>query len=66
MAKAIGYALNQRVALERFLEDGRLPLHNNGSEQALRREVIGRNYAESGIMRSNEMLGVGVRPRCSA
>jgi transposase len=42
IAKAIGYALNQRAALERFLEDGRLPLHNNGSEQALRREVIGR------------------------
>jgi hypothetical protein len=42
IARAIGYALNQRAALERFLEDGRLPLHNNGSEQALRREVIGR------------------------
>ena len=42
IAKAIGYALNQRAALGRFLEDGRLPLHNNGSEQALRREVIGR------------------------
>jgi len=42
LAKAIGYALNQRAALQRFLEDGRLPLHNNISEQALRREVIGR------------------------
>jgi hypothetical protein len=42
IARALGYALNQRAALERFLEDGRLPLHNNGSEQALRREVIGR------------------------
>lgn len=41
-AKAIGYALNQRVALQRFLDDGRLPLHNNGSERALRREAIGR------------------------
>jgi len=42
LAKALGYALNQRAALEHFLEDGRLPLQNNGSEQALRREVIGR------------------------
>lgn len=41
-AKAIGYALNQRVALQRFLDDGRLPAHNNASERALRREAIGR------------------------
>lgn len=40
-AKAIGYALNQRVALQRFLDDGRLPIHNNGSERALRREAVG-------------------------
>jgi transposase len=42
MAKAIGYAQNQEVALRRFLEDGRLPLHNNLSELQLRREAIGR------------------------
>ena len=42
LAKALGYALNQRVALMRFLEDGRLPLHNNDSERELRREAIGR------------------------
>lgn len=41
-AKAIGYALNQRVALQRFLDDGRLPIHNNASERALRREAVGR------------------------
>jgi transposase len=41
-AKAIGYARNQRVALQRFLKDGRLPIHNNFSEGALRREAIGR------------------------
>lgn len=40
MAKAIGYALNQRAALERFLSDGRLPLHNNASEPNLRRQVM--------------------------
>jgi hypothetical protein len=42
LAAAIGYARNQRPALERFLEDGRLPLDNNASERALRHEVIGR------------------------
>jgi len=42
IAKAVGYALNQRVALSRFLEDGRLPIHNNFSEGQLRREAIGR------------------------
>ena len=38
----IRYATNQRRALERFLEDGQLPLHNNGSELQLRRQAIGR------------------------
>ena len=42
IAKAIGYARNQRKALERFLEDGMLPIHNNISELSLRREVVGR------------------------
>ena len=41
-ATAIGYALNQRLALCRFLDDGRLPLHNNISELNLRRQVLGR------------------------
>jgi transposase len=42
IARAIGYARNQRAALERFLADERLPLHNNGSENALRRQAVGR------------------------
>lgn len=42
IARGIGYARNQREALMRFLEDPRLPVHNNASELALRREVIGR------------------------
>lgn len=42
IARAIGYARNQRAALERFLTDDRLPLHNNGSENALRRQAVGR------------------------
>ncbi|MFZ6181048.1 IS66 family transposase [Nannocystis pusilla] len=42
LARALGYARNQRIALQRFLGDGRLPLENNISERNLRREVIGR------------------------
>ncbi|NJN64461.1 MAG: IS66 family transposase, partial [Acidobacteria bacterium] len=42
LAKGLGYALNQRVALTRFLDDGRLPLDNNISERELRREAVGR------------------------
>ena len=43
LAAAIGYARNQRAALRRFLDDGRLPLHNNRSELELRRQVVGRS-----------------------
>jgi len=42
IAAALTYARNQREALRRFLDDGRLPLHNNISERALRREAVGR------------------------
>ena len=42
IADGIRYALNQRKALGRFLEDPRLPIHNNASELQLRREVVGR------------------------
>jgi transposase len=42
ISKAIGYSRNQRVALQRFLVDGRLPIHNNSSELQLRREAVGR------------------------
>jgi transposase/FtsZ-binding cell division protein ZapB len=42
IAKGIRYARNQRQALERFLEDARLPIHNNVSERELRREAVGR------------------------
>jgi hypothetical protein len=42
VAVAIRYALNQRAGLCRFLDDGRLPVHNNRSELNLRRQVLGR------------------------
>jgi transposase len=41
IARALGYARNQRTGLERFLSDERLPLHNNASENALRRHRVG-------------------------
>jgi transposase len=37
---AIGYAINQQKALERFLDDGRLPMTNNISERNLRKEAV--------------------------
>jgi hypothetical protein len=38
----MGYAINQRQALEGFLDDGRLPMSNNVSERNLEREALGR------------------------
>jgi transposase len=42
IARALGYARNHRAALRRFLDDGRLPIHNNWSERELRRQAVGR------------------------
>ena len=42
ISDGIRYARNQKVGLSRFLDDGRLPIHNNMSERALRREAVGR------------------------
>jgi hypothetical protein len=40
--KALGYALRQELALRRFLDDGRLRMDNNSSENALRVVATGR------------------------
>ena len=42
MGKAIGYAMRQWEALNRFLDDGRLKLDNNRCERAIRQVAIGR------------------------
>jgi len=42
IASASGYAVRQKTALRRFLDDGRLRLENNGAERALRRIATGR------------------------
>lgn len=41
IAKGTGYARQQRFALERFLEDGYLPIHHNFSELQLHRQAVG-------------------------
>ncbi len=41
-ADAIGYAMNQWVALTRFLNDGRIEIDNNAAERALRAVAVGR------------------------
>lgn len=52
MAGAIGYLLNQRKPLRRFLENGRVPIHNNSCEQAIRPIAIGRrNWLFAGSLR---------------
>jgi transposase len=42
LRSALGYAVRQREALLRVLDDGRLRLDNNGSERELRRIAVGR------------------------
>lgn len=41
--KALGYSFNQRLSLRHFLTDGRVPIHNNGSEAELRKVALGRD-----------------------
>ena len=43
ISKAIGYAKNQWVALNRYVEDGILSIDNNLSERTLRMVAVGRN-----------------------
>ena len=42
MAKAVGYALNQKKALMEFLNDIELPLDSNYTERILRHVAVGR------------------------
>jgi transposase len=42
VSKALGYAIRQELALHRFLDDGRLRMDNNTSENALRVVATGR------------------------
>lgn len=42
LAKALTYLVNQWPTLVRFLEDGRVPIHNNACENAIRPIAVGR------------------------
>jgi transposase len=49
LAQACQYALTNRRALERYLEDGRLEIDNNGAERAIKPVVLGRkNWLTAG------------------
>ncbi|WNG35833.1 IS66 family transposase [Archangium violaceum] len=49
LAQACRYTINQWQSLMRFMEDARLPLHNNASELRLREIAVGRkNYLFAG------------------
>jgi hypothetical protein len=51
LGEALRYLENQRVALGRFLDDGRLKLDNNGAENQLRVVAVGRkNWLFAGSM----------------
>ena len=40
--KAINYAMNNKIALMRFLDDGRIEIDNNAAERAMRAIALGR------------------------
>ncbi|MBB3189194.1 transposase [Halomonas cerina] len=52
LGKALHYLDGQWARLTRFLDDGLIPLDNNPAENTIRSFVVGRNYAQLGIMRS--------------
>ncbi len=59
MAGAIGYLVNQRKPLRRFLDDARIPLDNNACERAIRPIAIGRrNWLFAGSLRGGRAAAV--------
>ena len=57
LGKAHTYLTNQRRALERFLEDGQLPLDNNACELLMRHVAVGRkNWLHCGSDKGAERL----------
>jgi transposase len=69
LRKAIGYVENQRLALRRFLDDGRLEADNNTAENAIRPLAIGRkNWLFAGSERGGQAaaLYLGLIQSCKA
>lgn len=64
---AVNYSLNQREALHRFLDDGRLEVDNNTAENAVRPLALGRkNWLFAGSPRGGEAtaLFLGLMQSC--
>jgi len=56
LGKALGYLQSQRQPLSVFLDDPRLPIHNNDSERDLRHLAVGRkNWLVFGSQRGGEV-----------
>ena len=56
LGKALGYLFGQRAALSAFLDDPRLPIHNNDAERDLRHLAVGRkNWLVFGSRRGGEV-----------
>ncbi|MEM7518346.1 MAG: IS66 family transposase, partial [Planctomycetota bacterium] len=56
LGKAIYYLMSQRTALRTFLNDPRLPIHNNDAERDLRHLAVGRkNWLVFGSQRGGEV-----------
>jgi transposase len=69
LRKAVDYALNQRKALYRYLEDGRLKPDNNTAENAIRPLALGRkNWMFAGSERGARAtaLFLGLIQSCKA
>jgi hypothetical protein len=69
LSKAIDYALNQREALMRYLEDGRLKPDNNTAENAIRPLALGRkNWLFAGSERGGRAAALfyGLVQSCKA
>ncbi len=69
LRKAVDYALNQREALQRYLEDGRLRPDNNLAENAMRPVALGRkNWMFTGSERGGKAtaLYLGLIQSCKA
>lgn len=56
LGKALSYLVSQRQALSVFLEDPRVPIHNNDAERDLRHLAVGRkNWLVFGSQRGGEV-----------
>ena len=61
LAKAMGYATNQRKALYRYTTDGRLEIDNNTAENAIRPHAVGRkNYLFVGSPRGGKACAMAM------